>query len=85
MVIKRYKNKNNKKVMKTSVIDKGGTSMINPTIQELQARLKANMNKAVIFAEKNTTRNLAGQVVIGAEDEWRVTNEWNNDYDKQSN
>lgn len=83
MDIKKYQGKN--RIIKVSIIDKGGITMINPTIQELQARLKANMNKAVVFAEKNTTRNLEGQVVIGADDEWRVANEWNNDYDRQSN
>lgn len=83
MVIKRYQGK--KMTIKVSVIDKGETTMINPTIQELQAKLKANMNKAVLFAEKNTTRNSAGQVVISADDEWRVINEWNDDYNKRSN
>lgn len=61
---------------------KGGTNMINPTVQSLQAQLKINMSKAVRFAEKNTKRNSLGQVVLSSNDEWRDANEWNDDYDK---
>lgn len=85
MVIIKYINKGNEKLKERIVKEKGETSMINPTIQELQERLKANISKAVAFAEKNTMRNSAGQVILGADDEWRVANEWNNDYDRERN
>ncbi|WP_259599703.1 hypothetical protein [Clostridium botulinum] len=39
-------------------------------IQELQNRLSLNMNKAVLFAERNTTRNEQGYVVLKKDDEW---------------
>lgn len=85
MVIIKYINKGNEKLKERIVREKGETSMINPTIQELQERLKANISKAVVFAEKNTMRNSAGQVILGADDEWRVANDWNNDYDRERN
>lgn len=42
--------------------------MINPTVQSLQDELRLNMNKAIEFAEKNTIRNLLGEVVITSEE-----------------
>lgn len=44
---------------------------MNARIQELQNRLSLNMNKAVLFAERNTTRNEQGDVVLKKDDEWR--------------
>lgn len=41
------------------------------SLEELQEKLKENLDKAVQFAEKNTIRNSEGKVVISEDDIWR--------------
>jgi len=53
----------------------GGGNM-NSKIEALQKRLSANMNKAIILAEKNCIRNEQGHVVLAKDDEWRDEDEW---------
>lgn len=47
--------------------------------KELESKLSLNMNKAVLFANKNTTQNEQGYVVLKKDDEWRDEDELIND------
>lgn len=45
-------------------------------ISELQQKLQANIHHATKIAEKNTTKNNLGQVVIKSDDEWMKEDYW---------
>ena len=82
MNINRWKSTRNRQAIrlrKENKINKtkqnGGVSM-NARIQELQNRLSLNMNNAVLFANRNTTQNEQGYVVLKKDDEWRNEDEW---------
>jgi hypothetical protein len=47
--------------------------------QEFEQFLKDNKEKLYEMAEKNTTRNKQGQVVITKDDEWRNEDVWENE------
>lgn len=47
--------------------------------KELESKLSLNMNKAVLFANNNTTQNEQGYVVSKKDDEWRDEDESIND------
>lgn len=70
----RKENKINK-IKRNKTKQNGGVSM-NARIQELQNRLSLNMNNAVLFANRNTTQNEQGYVVLKKDDEWRNEDEW---------
>ncbi|OSA92823.1 UNVERIFIED_ORG: hypothetical protein B2H93_13430 [Clostridium botulinum] len=77
MLIKRLRCEKSRGVLQVKKVrlQNGGVDM-NARIQELQNRLSLNMNKAVLFAERNTTRNEQGYVVLKKDDEWRNEDEW---------
>ena len=49
-----------------------GVISVETRIQTLQNRLLLNMDKAVLLANKNTTRNKQGYAVLKKDDEWRT-------------